>query len=115
MPIGLRQTVAPVAEPVLLAEAKQHLRVDGAYDDALINRLIGSAREYAERETRRQLLTSTYKLTLDYFPGRCWTLTNEALPREKAWEYGRYFHDRAILLPRPPLQSVTSIVYTDAN
>src|SRR4051812_24706781 len=116
MPIGVKQTVAPTAEPLLLAEAKQHLRIDGAYDDALVNRLIGAAREYAEQETRRQLMTSTYRLTLDYFPGRCaWS---EGLPREtreKAWEYGRYFHDRAILLPRPPLQSVTSVVYTDSN
>jgi uncharacterized phiE125 gp8 family phage protein len=115
MPIGLRQTVAPTAEPLTLAEAKQHLRVDGGYDDALVSRLVTAAREYAERETRRQLMPATYRLTLDYFPGRFWVTQYEALPRERAWEYGRYFRDRALLLPRPPLQSVSAVTYVDTS
>ena len=43
-------------EPVRLSEAKQHLRVDFAEDDALISALIAAAREYAEQFCGRSFI-----------------------------------------------------------
>lgn len=59
---------APSAEPVTLTEAKLHLRVDDNADDVLIGALITAARQHAEHDTRRALVTQTWKLVLDRFP-----------------------------------------------
>lgn len=79
----------PATEPVSLAEAKAHLRVDGSDEDALIAQLIMTARQTVELEARRALITQTLDLRLASWPGSC------------------------LELPMPPLQSVTSITYTD--
>ena len=67
MPLQL--VTPPAEEPVSLAEAKQHLRVDGGDDDLLIGSLITAARQAAETKTGRQLITARWKLVLDAFPG----------------------------------------------
>lgn len=89
---ALVQTVAPSVEPVSLAEAKLHLRYEGTDDNDLITALIKAARRHAESFTRRQLITATWQLIMDGFPS-----------------------GSLIEVPRPPLQSVTSITYTDAD
>lgn len=63
-------TAAPQVEPVSLAEARLHLRIDddNTADDALIGVLIEAAREQAEHETGRRLITQTREMTLDAFP-----------------------------------------------
>jgi hypothetical protein len=64
------QLITPAAEePVSLAEAKRHLRVESADDDALIASLISAARQAAETLTGRQFVTARWKLVLDSFPG----------------------------------------------
>jgi len=64
-----RQLVAPPAsEPLTLAEAKDHLRVDHDLEDAAILRLIRSAREAAEEATSRTLLPTTWRLKLERWP-----------------------------------------------
>lgn len=108
---GLTLVTPPAAEPVTLAEAKAHLRVEIADDDALIADLVAAARQAAESHTRRALITQTWRLTLDRFPGK-------PLPW---WDGVREGADvpepaNAIELPRPPLQSVTSVTaYDDAD
>ena len=87
MPLTLN--TPPAAEPVTLAEAKLHLKVDTADDDALITRLIAAARARAEWHTGRAFVTQTWTLHLDTWP--C---------------------DGVIELPLPPLQAVASIVTT---
>jgi len=78
---------APAVEPVTLAEAKAHLRVDISNDDALITAQIVAARNMAEAITHRAFVTQTWDLYLDSWPSR------------------------ALQLPFPPLQSVTSVKY----
>lgn len=80
----------PTVEPITLAEAKAQCRVDISDDDALIESLIGAAREYCEKLDWRAYLTQTLELWLEEWP--C---------------------DDEIELPRPPLQSVTSVKYYD--
>lgn len=47
---------APTLEPITLAQAKEHLRVDGSDEDALITLCITAARERIEHECRRAFL-----------------------------------------------------------
>lgn len=83
----------PTVAPLSLDETKAHLRVEFDKEDDLIRGLITGAREAFERETGRQLLTATWRLFLDRFPR---------------------FDREPIELPRPPLQSVSSIKYLDS-
>lgn len=80
---------APAAEPVQLADAKLHLKVSTASDDTLIGLMIAAAREEAENEIGRALITQTWEKYLDAFPD-------------------------AVGLFNPPLQSVSSINYVDS-
>jgi uncharacterized phiE125 gp8 family phage protein len=81
-------TVSPTAEPVTLAEAKAHLRVDTSADDALITSEISAAREFVERWIRRALPTQTWQMILDKAPA-------------------------GFDIPMPPLQEVTKIETID--
>ncbi len=85
---------APTTEPISTAEAKAHLRVTVSDDDTLIDSLVEAARLRFESDTHRAMITQNWELTLDSFPNSS---------------------DVAILLPRPPLQSVTSIKYDDTD
>lgn len=88
--MGLRRTTNPVAEPVSLAEAKLHLRVDHDAEDALISVLITAARMDCEERIERTLVTTGWEWSLDSFSGVC-------------------------AVPRPPLVSVAGIRYFDAG
>ena len=59
---------APAEEPITLAEARLHVRADDTTDDTLISALIVAARERAEHETGRRLITQTREMVLDAFP-----------------------------------------------
>ena len=63
-----RLITEPASEPVTLAEAKLHLRVDTVDDDARITELITSARQQAELILKRSLLPQTWEKTIDAFP-----------------------------------------------
>lgn len=85
---------APAAEPVTLAEAKNHLRVDITDDDILIESLILVARNTCEGISNHKFITQTWDIFMDAFPG------------------GDEF-----ILPKSlsPLISVTHIKYTDED
>lgn len=54
----------PTVEPVSLADAKAHLRVDWTDDDAYIQNLIYAARDWCERGLRRALITQTLQAVI---------------------------------------------------
>lgn len=87
---AISEVTAPTTEPVSLAEAKAHLRVDTNDEDAYISNLIVAARQWAENYTRRRFITQTWDYYLDEFPA-------------------------CIEVPYPPVQSVTSVKYNDAD
>ena len=103
--MALQQITAPTAEPIDIAAAKMHSRVEITEDDLLIGSLISAARDYAEGLTGKQLVSARWKQTLDAFPGGM-------LP---AAPYSQTFTlpGNAILLRRHPVIQVVSIQYLD--
>jgi uncharacterized phiE125 gp8 family phage protein len=87
----LTQSVAPATEPVSVEEAREHCRITINDEDALIPGWIASARRYCENYLDRQFVTATWQLKSREFPGG------------------------EVLLPKPPLLSVTSVAYVDSN
>ncbi len=114
---------APTEEPVSLAEAKLHLRVDYSNDDVLIGALITAARQHAENDTRRALVTQTWRQVLDQFPapgvnigsanwyGPQWGNTPGPLTTLRA--DGRTGFE--IYLDHSPVVSVDSLQYIDQD
>ena len=66
--MSLSLITPPVGEPVTLADAKAHLRIDTPDDDALITALISAARARAEWHTGRAFMTQSWILWLDSWP-----------------------------------------------
>lgn len=89
--MNIRLVTAPAEEPVTLDEAKDHLRVDGTDEDALIMGYIKAARRQCELISRRAFVTQTWELALEGWPN-CGYL----------------------VLGNPPLQSVVSVTYIDS-
>jgi uncharacterized phiE125 gp8 family phage protein len=58
----------PAFEPVTLAEAKAHLRVEHDDDDDVIAALIAGARVHVEAQTRRALITQSWRIVRDAWP-----------------------------------------------
>ena len=90
--MSLLLVTAPTVEPISLDEAKEHLKDDGSAENALIEANIVTVREHAEAVTSRPLISQTWDLFLDAFPAK-----------------------GVIKVPKPPLQSVTSITYVDVD
>lgn len=61
-------TGPPAVEPLSLAQAKAHLRVDGTDEDTLIASLVVAARVHVETTTRRALITQGWTFALDQWP-----------------------------------------------
>lgn len=83
----LKLITAPASEPVDLTSMKNHLRVDHTADDDLITALIVAARQEAEHQLQRALISQTWERVLDAFPSD------------------------EIELGMPPARSITSIIY----
>jgi len=98
--MGLSLVTAPTGEHLTLVEARDHLKVETSEDDGLIAGYILAAREAAENYTRRKFYTQTWDFTID----GTW-------PTEKVNGYAR----PRIILPLPPVQSVSSITYYDTS
>src|SRR4029453_15008853 len=66
--MALVLTSGPAIEPVTLAEAKAHLRVDGSAEDTLIGSLIITSRLYIEAALGLALITQSWSIFLDAWP-----------------------------------------------
>jgi uncharacterized phiE125 gp8 family phage protein len=66
--MSLVMTSGPALEPVSLAEAKAHLRVDGSVEDALIQSLVVTSRLHIEASLGLALITQCWSLFLDRWP-----------------------------------------------
>ena len=55
-------------EPLSLAEAKAFLRVENSDDDDVISALIAGSRIHIEAQTRRALVTQSWRIALDQWP-----------------------------------------------
>lgn len=83
----------PAAEPLSLADLKEHLRVDAddASQDKTIRDIALGARVWVESYTRRRLVSQRLRLLLDRFPS-C-----------------------ELILPSPPVRSVESVSFQAGN
>lgn len=104
----------PAVEPVSIAQAKVHLRVDFDEDDDLIEGLIIAARELCEQKMQRAIFNQTYVLSLDQFNYGDWRSTIP-VERRNPLRFSALWESMALRLPMPRLVSVTSITYLDNN
>lgn len=88
--MALTLSVAPAQEPVDLDAAKAQLRIDHDDDDDMIAALIVAARMSAEQYLGRSLITQTWIWRMDAFPAT-----------------------GPLMLPKPPVQSVSAVTYVD--
>lgn len=65
---SLTRQTPPAVEPVTVAEAKAHCRVDASDDDAYIGSLITAAREWVEAYLDRTLVHTQWVMRFDKFP-----------------------------------------------
>jgi len=65
---SLTRQTAPAVEPVTLAEAKAHCRIDSTADDAYVASLITAAREWCEQYLDRTLVHTQWVMRFDRFP-----------------------------------------------
>ena len=99
----------PATEPLLLADAKSHLRVDTTADDGLITELIKACRFHLERQYDLAFITQTLQLNLDFFP-YWWIFRGSSSGSYNWWNDQAYYTQ---ILLRGPVQSVSSVIYTD--
>jgi hypothetical protein len=117
------QSLTFTLEPVALAEAKQHARIEYPDDDALVAGLIRAARRYCETAQKSAILTQTWLMYLDSFPAaggyynptirQAWT-SMQGMPGGLGFYPGMVPNSSGVIdIPLPPLQSITSVQYTD--
>jgi uncharacterized phiE125 gp8 family phage protein len=87
----LRVVTPPSSEPITLAEAKKHLRLEGDEDDDYVGTCILAARQHVEEVCWRGVVTQTREAVLERFPD-----------------------GEAAVLPGGNLQSIDSVTYLDA-
>ena len=89
----LTQTSGPATTPISLAEAKSHLRVEIPDEDSLISAYVSAATSWVEQYLRRALISQTWTVYLDEFPGE----------------------GEAIVVPLSPLVSVSAFEFKDPD
>jgi len=90
--MSLAMTSPPASEPVTVADAKAHLRIDGSEEDVLIASLLLTSRLHIETALSLALVTQSWTLKLD-----CWP------------------PGRDVELPLSPLRSVDEVRIKDAS
>ena len=107
---SLRVVTPPAKEPVSLADAKAHLRIDHDDDDALIPGYIAVARDRAEMFLNRALITRTLRYTAAPSPPISPVSGNFFNPALVVLPLGwPQFMQQPIQLPMSPVQSIASV------
>ena len=123
MSYSLTVKTAPLVEPLSLAQAKAFLRVGIDDDDAVIQDLIRASREKIEWTYNRSFMTQSLVLGLDRFvqPGTPTPAYGYPLVGMYNWgpggmsPWGWMQPSWSVINLRPPVQSITSITYTDPS
>jgi len=121
--MALKLIAAPAVEPFFPTDdiVRQHLRIIDDSEDAWLGIVLSKAREQAEIQCRRALITQQWVMTMDRFP-RPGAETSSANWYGPSWGTGPGPLTMArpdgqsldeIYLPKPPLVSVDSITYID--
>jgi uncharacterized phiE125 gp8 family phage protein len=107
---GLRVITPPASEPVSVALARQHCRVDASYDDNLLGMYVTSARLLAEAYLNRALFTQHLQYAITWAPPPTATplVPQSLIVFPLNWPP---LVRRPIELPRAPCQSVESITW----
>jgi uncharacterized phiE125 gp8 family phage protein len=82
---------------------KWHLKIGFDDDDQLLMMYLAAARQYVEMRTGLSFMPQTWQMVLDRWPRQ---------DRLEFWPATAPLG--AILLPRYPVQSITSVIYTDS-
>lgn len=90
----------PAAEPLDIAVLRDHLKVDGDDQDALIAAYLSAARDFCQQVTGQQLVAAKLRLVLDDFPrSLCWGDLRK----------------KTIQIPKSPIIKIDTITYIDEN
>jgi uncharacterized phiE125 gp8 family phage protein len=90
----------PATEPVTLTQLKSHAKIFTTQDDTYISTvIIPGARQAIEDELRKVLITQTWLLKRDGFPGFDPKYESQGYP--------------TILIPKPPFQKINYFTYVD--
>ena len=87
---SLTQSTGPSAEPLDSADIKTHTHISHDAEDSLLDSMIAASRHHVEEITGVQLINASWTMKLDGFP-----------------------NSSELVLPRGPIQSVTSVTYLD--
>jgi len=114
-PRGHRRVSAPAIEPVTATEFRTYIKADsGVVADAEANSYIAQAREFIEEKTGLALITQTWRMSLDAWPGYrefWWDGVRETAVTELLTGT-----PRVLAFPRYPLASITSVkTYDEAS
>ena len=90
--MALILTAGPAVEPVALADAKAHLRIDGTDEDALLGSLIVTSRLHVEALTSLALIMQSWSYFIDTWP-----------------------RSPSVKLPLRPVQSIAAVRIYDRN
>lgn len=88
--MALVLTSGPAVEPVTVADAKVHLRIDASAEDVLLGSLLLTSRLHIEAALGLALINQTWMLVLDRWPG-----------------------DGIVEIPIAPLQAITAVRVRD--
>lgn len=113
---SLRVVAPPATEPITLAEATQHIRIDQDYDNDLVQGLITTARMLVEQWTARALITQTLQWTMSQsVPSGALPLLPMPLLVLPIVLTAPQVINKPLELPRSPVQAITSVTWTDTD
>ena len=106
---GLKIDTAWTTSAVATSEQKSFMRVDFSDDDTLIGELVKASQNVIQTYLNRAITTQTLELYLDRLPFYNDLKLQEGIYTAPDIEYNSNY----IVLPRPPVASVTHVKYFD--